>query len=540
MYTIGVDYGTESGRVLIVNIANGEVVASEVIPYPHGVITEDERIPYPLPKGAALQDPADYVDVLTVGIPRALEASGIAADDIVGIGFDFTASTILPIDKHWQPLCQNAQFRANHHAYVKLWKHQLSIPVKDRLYKEADARNERWFRQLGHNISEEWAIPKIVETFEAGRDVYNATYQFIEAGDWVTTLLTGQYGKNNCALGFKMFWTKEDGFPTDYFKAIDEELGETLVSKLEAPVINIGETAGTLSAEWSEKLGLNEGITVATCMIDAHAGVVGTGIYESGALLMVMGTSTCHLMVHDTLNEVKGISGVVADSIIPGLYGYEAGQPAVGDLFASFVDRFIPAQYEAESNGSIHRLLEQKASELRAGESGLIALDWHNGTRSILSDPNLSGMLVGLNLNTKPEEIYRAYLEATAYSARRIIDTYAAEGMNVTKVVATGGLPQRNALLMQIYANVLNQPITISDSEYAPAIGAAILAAAASGAHSSVQRAIDHMAPPLQKVVMPNEDAETYQQLYALFNELHDYFGIENASLMRRLKTLRH
>ncbi len=244
-----------------------------------------------------------------------------------------------------------------------------------------------------------------------------------------------------------------------------------------------------------------------------------------------MGTSTCHLMVHDELHEIEGISGVVKDSIIPGLYGYEAGQPAVGDLFASFVQTFAPQ--------NTHEQLEQRAATLKAGESGLMALDWHNGTRSILSNPSLSGTLIGLTLQTKPEEIYRAYLEATAYSARKIVDTYTQAGMKIDRIVATGGLPQRNQLLMQIYADVMNQPIIISESEYAPAIGAAILAAVAAKQYPTVPDAIAKMAPPLEKVIEPSKDAATYQQLYELYTALHDYFGYQNPDYMKTLKALR-
>lgn len=531
-YVIGVDYGTESGRVLLVDAVNGKLIASAVIPYAHHVITEvDERIPYTLPPGTAIQDPQDYVDVLTQGIPQVLHKTTITKSQIIGIGFDFTSSTILPVDACYEPLCFQSEFTKNHHAYVKLWKHQLSLPIKDELYTIAQQQNARWFRQLGSTISEEWTIPKIIETFHAAPEIYDAAAHFIEAGDWIVGQLTRNFTKNNCALGFKTCWTEEDGFPSDYFSQVDALLGQTIEQKLTAPVKKIGDCAGTLTADWATRLGLSEGIAVATCIIDAHAGVIGAGVHESGTLLMVMGTSTCHLMVHEELHEIEGISGVVKDSIIPGLYGYEAGQPAVGDLFASFVQTFAPQ--------NTHEQLEQRVATLKAGESGLMALDWHNGTRSILSNPNLSGTLIGLTLQTKPEEIYRAYLEATAYSARKIVDTYTQAGMKIDRIVATGGLPQRNQLLMQIYADVMNQPIIISESEYAPAIGAAILAAVAAKQYPTVPDAIAKMAPPLEKVIEPSKDAATYQQLYGLYTALHDYFGYQNPDYMKTLKALR-
>jgi L-ribulokinase len=548
LFSIGVDYGTESGRVLLINVQSGNIVGTVVIPYAHGVInSKDDRIPYVSPVGAAIQDPNDYLEVLLKGIPKILDETKIESSQIIGIGFDFTSSTVLPVDEFHVPLCLNPAFKTNHHAWVKLWKHRLSVPVKDEMYDLAKQGHANWFRRLGQNISEEWAIPKIYETYLKAPDVFDAATYFIEAGDWITTTLTGELTRNNCALGFKTLWTEEDGFPIDYFCSLDAHFGHSLPNKLAGRVKNIGETAGNLSIEWAQKLQLPVGLPVATCIIDAHAAIPGNGVSKSGTMLMVMGTSTCHLMVHKELYEISGISGVVKDAIIPGLYAYEAGQPAVGDLFASFVKNHVPASYEIEAlekDITLYKLLEEKASLLTPGESGLLALDWHNGTRSTLSNPNLSGLIVGLTLHTKPEEIFRAYLEATAYSAKKIISTYLSEGMDINEIVASGGLPQRNRLLMQIYADVLNRSIRISHSEYAPGIGAGILgsvaATRANGGYDTIEEAMENMVIPSEETFQPiEENVLKYAKLYDYYEELHQYFGVDNPTLMTGLMKLR-
>ncbi|MCM3571156.1 ribulokinase [Neobacillus mesonae] len=547
LYSIGVDFGTESGRILLINVHTGEIAGTVVIPYKHGVIvSNDERIPYELPFGTALQDPQDYLEVLLAGIPQVLEKVQIDPSQIIGMGFDFTSSTVLPVDRQYVPLCFKREFQTNHHAWVKLWKHRLEVPVKDKMYMLAKEEDAVWFRRLGQNISEEWAIPKIYETFLKAPDVFHKAAYFIEAGDWVTTTLTGELTRNNCGLGFKAYWTEEDGFPNDYFKSIHPDFGHSLLDKLAGPVKNIGERAGTLSKEWADKLLLPVGLPVAACIIDAHSAVIGHGVSKSGTLLMVIGTSTCHLMVHEELKKITGIS-VVKDAIIPGLYAYEAGQPAVGDLFGSFVKNHIPASYEKEAqerNISLYRLLEQKASIQAPGESGLLALDWHNGTRSPLSNPNLSGIIAGLTLHTKPEEIFRAYLEATAFSAKKIIAAYVQAGMEIKEIIASGGIPQRNRLLMQIYADVLNMPIHISHSEFAPGIGASILGAVAStsinGGYDTVDEAMANMVIPSEEVSYPiDENVQTYLKLYTHYEKFHNYFGVDNPSLMSELMKLR-
>ncbi|MFE4895335.1 ribulokinase [Peribacillus butanolivorans] len=548
-YAIGIDYGSDSGRVLIVDIQTGEIKGMHVMPYRHGVIVD--VLPNgstQLPKGSALQNPADYLEVMEIGIPQAINQSGIDASQIIGLGIDFTSSTVLPVDQNLMPLCLKPEYRNSYHAWVKLWKHHHTKKQTDRIYTLATQRKENWMRKLGYNISEEWMIPKILEVFEDGKDIYNDTAYFFEASDWLVSLLTSSLIRNNCSLGFKAFWNEEQGFPEEFFNLLHPEFGKTILSKLGGEIKNVGTCAGYLTEEWAKKLSLPIGLPIATGIIDAHSAVLGTGVYQAEKLLMVMGTSTCHMMLNPEQKEISGISGVVKDAILPGMYAYEAGQSAVGDLFGNYVKKHVPQSYylEAEEMGlSVFDLLEKKAKALLPGENGMIALDWHNGNRSILSDADLSGLLIGLTLHTKPEEIFRAYLESTAFGAKIIAETYKEWGMNVEEVVACGGLPQRNPLLMQIYADVLNMPIKISKSDYAPAIGAAILGAVAAGSenggYDEMEIAIQSMSQPIEKTYYPvSEDVEVYEKMFKYYKQLHDYFGVGHIGVMKALKQFRN
>ncbi|MDN4074359.1 ribulokinase [Fictibacillus terranigra] len=544
-YSIGIDFGTESGRVLVVNVNTGEIKSMHVECYPHGVITD--TLPSHsnlLPIGSALQNPKDYLHVLQNGIPLALEKAGLHPHQIVGIGVDFTSSTVLPVDKYLNPLCDYPKYHSSPHAWVKLWKHHPTKNRTEQLLKLATERKEKWLNKLGNNISEEWMIPKIVEVFEEAPDIYRETEYFMEANDWIVSLLTNTITRSNCSLAYKSFWNEEDGFPIEFFSSIDVNFGDTILSKLKGEIKNVGTCAGYLSEKWADQLDLPIGLPVATGIIDAHSAVLGTGIHHSETLLMVMGTSTCHMMLNNKLKEISGISGVVKNAILPGVYAYEAGQSAVGDIFGAYVNKHIPETYsqEARMRGiSIFDYLEEKANQLPP-ENGLIALDWHNGNRSILCNTDLVGALVGLTLHTKPEEIFRAYLESTAFSARIIFETYQNYGLNIKHVVACGGLPQKNALLMQIYTDVINIPIQVSKSNYAPAIGAAILGATAAGTHSggfdNIKEAIKSMSQPIEKTYYPiQKNVQSYEKKYQIYKDLHDIFGMSHSYVMKSLKS---
>ncbi len=539
-YSIGIDFGTGSGRAFLINTENGEIEEQYIRNYTHGTI-EGELGGEKLPQNFALQNANDYMEIIETGIPTIIEKANISVSEIVGIGIDFTSSTVIFVDEQMEPIHNKSGFQDNPHAYVKLWKHHGAQDEADLLFKTALEGKNRWLGYYGFNVSSEWMIPKIMEVNNKAPEVMGVTANIMEAGDWIVNRLTGQNVRSNCGLGFKSFWEAETGFHYDLFDKVDSDLSDIVRTKVDAPVVSIGDSVGTLCKEMAEKLGLSPDTQVSPFIIDAHASLLGIGSEKDKEMTMVMGTSTCHLMLNKEQHKVPGISGSVKGAIIPDLYAYEAGQTAVGDLF-EYVAKQAPYDYvkAAESRGiSIFDLLNEKAAQLYPGESGLIALDWHNGNRSVLSDSNLKGSLFGMTLQTRHEEIYRAYLEATAFGAKMIMQQYQGWQMEVDHVFACGGIPKKNGLLMEIYANILNKKITVIDSEYAPAIGAAILGAICGGAHSDFNSAIEAMKEPVLYQVEPDpQQARTYKKLFSAYKELHDLHGYKKARIMRNVSAL--
>lgn len=539
-YSIGIDFGTGSGRAFLINTENGEIEEQYIRNYTHGTI-EGELGGEKLPQNFALQNANDYMEIIETGIPTIIEKSNISVSEIVGIGIDFTSSTVIFVDEQMEPIHNRAGFQDNPHAYVKLWKHHGAQDEADLLFKTALEGKNRWLGYYGFNVSSEWMIPKIMEVNNKAPEVMAVTANIMEAGDWIVNRLTGQNVRSNCGLGFKSFWEAETGFHYDLFDKVDSDLSDIVRTKVDAPVVSIGDSVGTLCKEMAEKLGLSPDTQVSPFIIDAHASLLGIGSEKDKEMTMVMGTSTCHLMLNKEQHKVPGISGSVKGAIIPDLYAYEAGQTAVGDLF-EYVAKQAPYDYvkAAESRGiSIFDLLNEKAAQLYPGESGLIALDWHNGNRSVLSDSNLKGSLFGMTLQTRHEEIYRAYLEATAFGAKMIMQQYQGWQMEVDHVFACGGIPKKNGLLMEIYANILNKKITVIDSEYAPAIGAAILGAICGGAHPDFNSAIEAMKEPVLYQVEPDpQQVRIYKKLFSAYKELHDLHGYKKARIMRNVSAL--
>ena len=539
-YSIGVDFGTGSGRAFLINTENGKIEGQYIKNYTHGTI-EGTLGGEKLPQSFALQNGNDYMEVIETGIPAILEKTDISPSEIVGIGIDFTSSTVIFVDEQMEPIHNKAGFQDNPHAYVKLWKHHGAQDEADLLFKTALEAKNRWLGYYGFNVSSEWMIPKIMEVNNKAPEVMAVTANIMEAGDWIVNRLTGQNVRSNCGLGFKSFWEEETGFHYDLFDKVDSDLSDIVRTTVDAPVVNIGDSVGTLSKEMADKLGLSQDTQVSPFIIDAHASLLGIGSEKDKEMTMVMGTSTCHLMLNKEQHKVPGISGSVKGAIIPDLYAYEAGQTAVGDLF-EYIAKQAPYDYVkvAESRGiSIFDLLNEKASKLYPGESGLIALDWHNGNRSVLSDSNLKGSIFGMSLQTKHEEIYRAYLEATAFGAKMIMQQYQGWQMEVDHVFACGGIPKKNGLLMEIYANILNKKITIIDSEYAPAIGAAILGSICGGAHPDFNSAIKAMKEPVLYQVEPDpQQVRIYKKLFSAYKELHDLHGYKKARIMRNVSAL--
>lgn len=547
-YTLGIDFGTESARALVVETGSGRVVGSASAAYTHGVI--DDRLPGTGERlGAewALQHPGDWIEALTMAAREALAGSRVDVADVVGIGIDFTSCTVLPVLADGTALALTDAWRGRPNAWPKLWKHHASQPQATRVTELAAAMETSWLPRYGGRISSEWLLPKALQVLEETPEVFAAADLIVEGGDWVVWQLTGRFVRNACAAGYKGLWHKGEGYPADdYLQRLHPEMAGFYGTRGGGQeVVPAGARVGTLTSAWADRLGLSTNTAVGAAIVDAHAGVLGSGATGPGDLMLILGTSTCHLLLADREALVPGMAGVVEDGIVPGLFAYEAGQAAVGDIFGWFVDEMLPADIarEAEATGvSPHGVLEARAAALRAGESGLLVLDWWNGNRSTLVDAELSGLIVGATLSTRPEHLYRALIEATAFGTRVIVDALRAGGVPVGRVVAGGGLT-RNRLLMQIYADVLGAPIEVAAASQASALGAAMLGAVAAGppagGHASIDAAAAAMAPAAVDTYTPSPDAVgTYGALFELYRELYDLFGRERR-LMHRLRALR-
>jgi len=548
-YAIGIDFGTESARAVLVDVANGDELATAVYPYADGVI--DERLPgtdVRLEPDWALQNPADYVRAVQDTVPRALAESGVNPEDVIGLGIDFTACTMLPTKFDGTPLCALDEWRNNPHSWVKLWKHHAAQPEADRVNAVARARGERWLPRYGGKISSEWFFPKSLQILDEAPEIYAAADRLIEAADWIVWRLTGVETRNSCTAGYKAIWSRREGFPSsDFFAALDPRMRNIVDEKMSRTILPLGARAGGLTSEMAHATGLRPGIAVAVANVDAHVTVPAAGVAETGIMVMIMGTSTCHMVLGDEERMVPGMCGVVEDGILPGLQGYEAGQSCVGDHFAWFVQNCVPSEYQqaAAARGlNLHQYLEEKASRLQPGESGLVALDWWNGNRSVLVDVDLTGLLVGLTLATRPEEIYRALIEATAYGTRVIIDAFESSGVAVRSIVAAGGLPERNRLLMQIYADVMGREFKIIGTQQGGALGSAmhgaVAAGSAAGGYDNIVQAARSMGRLKDERYLPiPEHTAVYDRLYAEYVTLHDHFGRGANDVMKRLKAMR-
>lgn len=549
-YCVGVDFGTESGRAVLVDVATGAELATAVYEYENGVL--DEHLPAPdddIRLGAdwALQDPQDYIRTFQHTVPAVLARSGVDPADVIGIGTDFTACTMLPAKADGTPLCVLPEFRRRPHAWVKLWKHHAAQAQADRINAVARERGEPWLSRYGGKISAEWFYAKSLQILEEAPEVYAAADRLIEAADWVIWQLTGVETRNNCTAGYKAIWSKQDGFPSDaYFAALDPRFEHVVDEKMSQQISFLGECAGSLTEQAAAWTGLRPGTAVAVGNVDAHVSVPAATVTEPGTMVAIMGTSICHMVLGQQLTTVEGMCGVVADGIVPGLFGYEAGQSAVGDIFAWFVENAVPPQYHErarEQGTDVHRVLEAEAAALRPGESGLLAVDWWNGNRSVLVDADLTGLLVGATLATRAPEIYRALIEATAYGTRMIVEAFEENGVAVREIVAGGGLPERNRLLMQIYADVTGRTIRVPASSQTPALGSAMFAAVAAGrergGYGSIVEAAARMARLGPATYQPDPDHQAvYDELYREYRVLHDYFGRGGNDVMKRLKAI--
>ncbi len=550
-FAIGLDFGTNSARAIVANTATGEEIASQVFEFPTGDkgIVLDPRNP-----DLARQHPSDYIEATEKAVQGALQqaasVSGFSADRVIGIGVDTTGSTPIPVDKNGTPLALLSEFKKEPAAMAWLWKDHTGHAEAAEITALAKEMRPQYLAKCGGAYSSEWFWSKILQCKRSAPSVFDAAYTWVEHADWMTGILTGTAHPDTvkrciCAAGHKaMFNPNWGGYPDmEFIEAVDPALGRVRAT-LPDRAFNVSDAAGGLTGEWAAKLGLPEDTPVAMGAFDAHLGAVGSGI-KPGVLVKIIGTSCCDMLVAPMTTElpdIPGLCGVVPESILPGCYGLEAGQSAVGDIFNWFVSEMRPMS-------ETHESLTKKALELKPGESGLLALDWHNGNRTVLVDQRLTGGLIGMTLHTRPEEVYRALIEATAFGARVIMERFIEYGMTVDRIVNCGGISGKNALLMQIYADVMGRPLEISRSAQTCALGAAMAGAVAAGrkagGHDNFEDAATAMARMDEKVYEPiAENRACYDRLFTLYKRMHDAFGLRDAQpnlyeVMKELLTIR-
>lgn len=553
-FAVGLDFGTNSVRALIVEVATGEEVATSVWNFAHGDagILLDPKDP-----NLARQHPRDYIEgterVLRDALLQAKARPGFAPADVVGIGVDTTGSTPLPVDVDGVPLAFREEFENNPAAMAWLWKDHTSILEAEAFTKLASEMRPQFLLKCGGTYSSEWYWSKVLHCLRTAPNVFEAAHTWVECADWIPAMLTGtahaaKVKRCVCAAGHKACYHPSwGGYPDpEFLSKLDPGLAR-LRASLPDTCLTIADQAGSLTGEWAAKTGLPEGIPVAVGAFDAHLGGVGSGI-QPGALVRAIGTSTCDLAVNpleQPMPDIPGLCGIVPESILPGHYGLEAGQSAVGDIFNWYVNYMQPG---GSVNGS-HEALTRAAQALRPGESGLLALDWHNGNRTVLVDPRLTGGLIGLTLHTRPEEIYRALIEATAFGARIILERFQEYGVNVNRVINCGGISVKSPLVMQIYADVMGRTMEVSRSEQTCALGAAmagaVVAGKTAGGHKDFAEAAAAMTAVRDNAYLPDpERRAAYERLFRLYRKLHDAFGVRDNkeplfSIMKELLSIR-
>ena len=529
-YTIGIDYGTLSARALLLCVDTGEEVAVAEYVYPHGVMDRELPCGKKLPPRYALQHPQDYLDALSTTVREVLSGANVSAEDVAGLCIDFTSCTVISMTEDGTPLCFLEEYREEPLAYAKLWKHHGAIPYADEINEKARERGEKWLSAFGGTVSSEWLLPKTVETLREAPRLFDATARFSEAGDWLSFLLTGEHTTSASFAGFKALWTAESGFPSnDFFCAVDPRLDGIMGTKLCDVVRPAAASVGKLDARGARLTGLKEGTVLASPSVDAATPMAALNSIEEGELTLIVGTSNVDLLLSKEAMDIPGLCGYAKDSVVEGYYTYEAGQAGAGDMFSWFVHNCIPRAYEDEATAAgmnIHAYLRKKAAALRIGESGLVALDWFNGNRSILKNEALTGLIFGLTLKTRPEEIYRALIEATAFGTRRIMDRFDEYGVAIDRICAAGGIAKKDPMMMQIYADVTNKVIRVVESAQPAARGCALYAAVAAGLFSDIQAAAKNLAlPEAARYVPIAENSKAYAPIYAEYVRLYDYFG---------------
>lgn len=539
-YTIGIDYGSLSARGVLVNTSDGAILSEVTYSYPHGAMSDK------LPDGTALADewvvqhPGDFLEALHFAVPQLLRQTGVDKRDVAAIGVDFTASTVVALDGSFSPLCFQKEYGSNPHAWPKMWKHHAAQPQANLLTDIARQQERPYLSWYGGQISRESLQPKVLQTWQEAPEVFRATECFAEMGDYLTSLLAGKPVCSIPAATAKAIWNKETGYPDDAFwGAVSQELRGLPRKKLLAQYENCvfghpGQRVGSLCEAMAEKLGLCPGIAVTAFQMDGYAAVPAVGMIEPGSALLVIGTSTGVMIMDDKSRDVKGVTANISGGFYPDLQTYASGQASVGDSFQWYMENCLPESYAVaaqEQGENIHSYLSRLASLIEPGESGMIGLEWFNGSKA-MPEKKLSGMLLGMTMQTKPEHIYRTLLEATAFGVRNLLENHEKAGVSISKVIACGGIANKNPLMMQIYADVLGKQIHVNSCTQAPALGTAIYAAAAAedgDFRKALPEAVKRMHAPCGKVYTPvAEHVERYDALYAEYIRLSEYFSGEN------------
>ena len=533
-YSLGLDFGTLSARGILANVDDGSILPYEsVFNYPHAIITQLGDVS--LPSNYAIQHPVDYTDALTFLICDLLSKNNVAKESVIGIGIDFTDCSFLPINEDFIPMCMLDEYKNAPHAYVKIWKHHAKEEYTQKILHCAKEYDETLLEVSGDTLTSEFFIPKLYETFCESRKLYDETYKFVSAGDFVTSLLIGKKLIHSKSFSAKQHYNGNAYPTTEFFSLIDKDFAnayeEKTVTELSPPFASVG----TLCKEWANKVGLCEGIAVSAPIIDAYGAISASGIKEDRAVL-VLGTSAVLEAVTSPKHSIKGLLASSYESIAPKMTTIEAGLAAMGDLFEWFIKNCLPAEYSKkaeELNMTPHQYLRLLSKDQKIGAHGLIALDWWNGCRSMHLNNTSSGMIIGLKLSTKPEDIYRALLESTAFGIRRILDCLAEQGIVFSEIFATGGISLKDPMLMQICADVFNIPIFCLSATQATALGSAIYGAVAAGAYDSIITASEKMASKIATAYYPTKaNHKEYEKIYNEYKKIFDYYNQNNDSIM--------
>lgn len=531
---IGVDFGSSEARVSAVDIKTGQMIGIATCPYQSGVM--DKILPNAklLPPNFALNDPSDWMNAMSCATRKLVMDTGIPQSEIISLGISFTSCCCLPVDDGGMPLCQKPDFAENVHAWPKHWRHIASLPQAKRLTEIATDRGEPFLEYCGGRIGPEWLWPKLLETIEQSPELVPHIAYYLEIGDWIAWQLTGNQARNQCSAGYKACWVEGDGYPSnDFFAHASVDLARIAEKQRDVPVVQPGKLAGRLLPELAEQISLPAGLPVAIPVIDAQVGVLGSGVYSPEVMVMVMGSSTIHLVMSKLERMFVGFAGMVKDGILDGYWGYEAGQPATGDLLDWFRNTLAPIQlFERAREDDVDEMvvMDRWLHEEPTGSGGMVALDWWNGNRSVLSNTTLKGMISGFTLGTTAPQILKGLVEATGFGTRKIIDTFRANDIHIDRIVATGSIPYHYPGMLQIYSDICNTPITVPDVQYSVARGAAILGGFAVGVENlgftTRKDYFEAMKPQNYDSFAPNpEDVSKYDMIFKTWSKFHDWFA---------------